>query len=154
MTQAQVSPTAGPSGGNPAALLPFICLGPFDLPRCQVPDADSTPHQLLYSCWACWRCWHSTSPCTMSESTLQRDKEAICFTWHWGWALGAGVKYRDGGSRALSPFQASAQPHCCLSATLVGTLIFISGHGRQHISGWNQEQEDGLGAPGQMASRG
>ncbi|GAB5574598.1 anoctamin-7 isoform X2 [Prionailurus iriomotensis] len=58
MTQAQLSPTAGASGGNPAALPPFVCLGPFDPPRYQVPDADSTAHQLLCSCWACWRCWH------------------------------------------------------------------------------------------------
>ena len=55
-------------------------------------------------------------------------EKVIYFTWHWGgWGLGAGVKYKDGGSQTLSSCQASARPRCCLPAALVGTTVFISG---------------------------
>ena len=73
MTQAQLSPTAGASGGNPAALPPFVCLGPFDPPR------------LLCSCWACWRCWH--------KSTLGRRSSTLPGTGGGGgWELGSSTK--------------------------------------------------------------
>lgn len=140
MTQAQLSPTAGASGGNPAALPPFICLGPFDPPRYQVPDADSTPHQLLCSCWACWRCWHKYQP-LLYEGTLGRRWPSTLPGTGGGGAgsWGQVQRWRLANFVVLSGFcTASLLPACCPCGH-PGLYFWPYCHGHQHasMSGWS-----------------